>query len=331
MLSIPMPNQIFTHIFFKKYKILKEIDSGSYGDVYEAEHINDKTHVAVKLEKRFQKQTYLKSEYSFMYDLQGFGIPKLITFGINTQYNILVMELLGASLKKILSIKGGTFNLKDVCIIGIQLMNRFKFIHSKYIVHRDIKPANFLIGKDNPHIIYVIDFGFAKKYRSSSTGRHIKFSLPRLVEGTDRYLSTNATRGVEQSRRDDLESIAFMLVYFLKGSLPWQKYEKYDDVEYRYYQIYKSKKLTTPKKLCQNLPEEFEKMVAYCQNLGFEEDPDYDYLKGLLQNVLVRNYSINDLELSWNKVINGADKKHQTNKNMMMLNTDIIKYIKVKN
>ena len=175
MSNLSKDKQIFSHIFFKKYKVIKKIGFGGYGAVFEAENIQDKTHVAMKLETRFQKYSFLKSECYFIYELQGFGIPKFISYGVNIKYNILIMELLGKSLKNLLIKNGGKFNLKDVCIIGIQLIERFKYIHSKYIVHHDIKPGNFLIGKDNPNIIYVVDFGFAKKYRSSITGNHIKF------------------------------------------------------------------------------------------------------------------------------------------------------------
>ena len=287
--TLPENNPLFNHIFFKKYKLTKKIGLGSYGEVYEAKNIKDESLVAIKLENKYQKKTYLKNEYTFLYRLQGFGIPKFISYGINSKYNILVLELLGESIKHIFEKSNQKFNIKDVCMIGIQIIERLEYIHSKNVVHRDIKPGNFLIGKNNPSLIYLIDFGFAKKYRSSTSGKHINFSIPRLVEGTVKYLSLNATRGVVQTRRDDLESLAYMLISFLKGTLPWIKYETEKDTTKKYKYIYYEKKNTTPEILCEGISDEFKEFLCYCRNLKFDEEPDYQYLKGLLKKVLYKN------------------------------------------
>ena len=148
-------------------------------------------------------------------------IPEVKSFGKVKNYNILVEPLLGKSLFDIFTENHKEMPMGDVCLIALQVIDRIQWIHSKYIVHRDIKPDNFLIGKKDPNVIYLIDFGLSKKYRSSKTNKHIKPGLTGKFTGTVGFGSLNALRGREQSRRDDIESIGYMLVYFLKGKLPW--------------------------------------------------------------------------------------------------------------
>lgn len=175
-------------------------------------------------------------------------------------------------------------------------IERLQFIHDKHIIHRDIKPDNFVMGLgQNESKLFIIDFGLAKKYRSSNTLQHIQCTTNKKLTGTARYASINALRGSAQSRRDDLEAIGYVLLYFLRGSLPWQglKLDRKDD---RYRKIYEKKKNTTPKELCKDFPQEFEEYLTYCRNLGFEQDPDYDYLKGLFNKVLrLRNFEFNSM------------------------------------
>ena len=148
------------------------------------------------------------------------------------------------------------------------------------------------------HVVYLIDFGLAKKYRSSKNLQHIQFKNNKKLTGTARYASINALRGVEQSRRDDLEAIGYVLLYFLRGSLPWQGL-KVDKKEDRYKKIYEKKKSTTPEELCTNFPYEFNIYITYCRNLAFEQEPDYSYLRGLFQKVAsVYDYKL-DNEFDW--------------------------------
>ena len=153
------------------------------------------------------------------------------------------MELLGKSLDILFQEQKKKFSIKTVSMIGIQMLERIEFIHNKYIIHRDIKPDNFLMGLDTKsHIIYLLDFGLSKKYRSTKTKQHIKFTSNNKLTGTARYASINALNGNEQSRRDDLEAIGYVLIFFLKGNLPWQglKVNKGED---RYKKIYIKKKI----------------------------------------------------------------------------------------
>ena len=233
------------------------------------------------------------------------------------------MELLGKSLEDLFQESKKHFSLHTVCMIGIQMLERIEFIHNKHIIHRDIKPDNFVMGlgsKDTT--VYILDFGLAKKYRSSRTLQHIKFNINRKLTGTARYASINALRGCEQSRRDDLEAIGYVLMYFLRGSLPWQglRVDRRDD---RYKKIYEKKKATTPEDLCYGHPNEFAEYVKYTRNLDFEQNPDYTYLKGLFDSVMKAKNYVNDFKFDWLRDKGGNvpsleannEQKNQHNKN----------------
>ena len=227
------------------------------------------------------------------------GIPLVKSYGFSGEFNILVMELLGKSLEDIFQSQQKKFTVKTVCMIGIQMLDRLEFVHSKNIIHRDIKPDNFVLGLgDKSHIIYVLDFGLSKKYRSSRTHQHIKFNVNKKLTGTARYASINALKGCEQSRRDDLEAIGYVLMYFLRGSLPWQglKVHKGED---RYKKILMTKRSTSAEDLCKGFPNEFVEYINYTRNMEFEADPDYKFLRGLLVSVLEKQNTTYDFWYDW--------------------------------
>ena len=213
----------------------------------------------------------------------------------------MVMELLDKSLEDIFQQQQKKFSIKTVCMIGIQMIDRLEFIHNKNIIHRDIKPDNFVVGLNNKsHIIYILDFGLSKKYRSSRTHQHIKFTINRKLTGTARYASINALKGSEQSRRDDLEAIGYVLMYFLRGSLPWQGLHVHKG-EDRYKKILAKKSSTTAKELCKGFPEEFAEYIEYTRKLEFEADPDYIYLRNLLVSALEKQNTKFDFWYDWVK------------------------------
>ena len=209
------------------------------------------------------------------------------------------MELLGSSLEDIFQKQQKKFSVKTVCMIGIQMLDRLEFIHNKNIIHRDIKPDNFVLGLDNKsHIVYVLDFGLSKKYRSSRTHQHIKFTVNKKLTGTARYASINALKGCEQSRRDDLEAIGYVFMYFLRSSLPWQGLHVHKG-EDRYKKILAKKRGTSAEELCKGFPNEFAEYINYTRNLEFEADPDYKYLRGLLLSVLEKEKQPYDFCYDW--------------------------------
>ena len=290
-------------LFFNRYKTKKFISKTLCCKLYEGINIKNNELVAMKFEKRKGKFNVLESEAYFLMNLKGFGIPKIKTYGIVGEYNLLIEELLGPSIMSLWKLGKKTNekrSLKDICMISLQGLDRLEYIHSKDIIHRDIKPHNFLIGLKNPNVIYLIDFGFSRKYRSSRTGRHIQFKNLKKACGSMRYLSINGNMGLELSRRDDLESFGYMLIYISKDNLPWISTEKLKSEKSQIIQeIYKLKRFYTPEKLCTDLPVEFREYIKYVRKLEFEEKPDYNYLKGLFISVLSRNELKNDLCFSW--------------------------------
>ena len=293
-------------LIFNKYKLKSLIHSSDFGLVYEGINEKENIPVAIKLEKKIGKYNMLESEAFLLMNLKGHGIPKVITFGHHGSYNVLIEELLGLSIGRVFQIKRlKKFSLKDICMIALQALDRLEFIHSKLVIHRDIKPFNFVIGKEDPELIYLIDFGLSHKYKSSRTGKHIQFKNLRLTYGSLRYLSINGNKGYEQSRRDDLESLGYMLVYLATGYLPWLKAENLEiETIKKYIIVYKMKKSIATEKLCAGLPKEMATYLNYCKELYFEQDPDYNYLRSLFYLILCQKNQKNDLKFVW------ISKKH---------------------
>lgn len=257
-------NDIIGRVFFGKFQAIKKIGQGSFGQVYEGINNTNKEKVAIKFVKYINKEVIqeLKSEHNNLLESEAYrliflknnGIPKVICFGNNKKYNILVLELLGKSLEYLFSITSKKFSVKTTCNLAIQILERIKAIHNNYHIHRDIKPDNFVMGiENNQKKVYLIDFGLSKKYKSQSKGTHIPFKTNKNITGTARYCSINTHNGHEQARRDDLESIGYMLLYFLRGVLPWQglKIDKNDD---HYTLISQKKQSTSIEELCKGYP-----------------------------------------------------------------------------
>ena len=222
-------------IIFKKYKPIKKIDNGTFGNIYLIKDIKYNDLLAMKVEEKNTYPNILESEAYYLYNLQGgIGIPKFISYGHTKNYNILIETLLDKSLYNLFIENKKICNIIDVCLIGHQILDRLEWIHFKDIIYRDIKPENFLIGKKEPNIIYIVDFGLCKKYRSSKTGKHIKPKITGKFNGTFTYSSSNAIEGKEISRKDDLISLGYMLIYLLKRDLPWiSNYENLNKENYQ--------------------------------------------------------------------------------------------------
>jgi casein kinase 1 len=286
-------------IIFKKYKLLKLIGKGTFSEVYLGQNISNKKLYSVKVENRILINTeLLEREAYILLNLKCFGIPEVVSFGKSGNYNILVQTLLGKSLEKIWIENNQSFSIKDICMIAIQTLDRIEYVHSKNYLHRDIKPANFLVGYPDSSVIYLIDFGVSKKYRSSRTGKHIQSFKIKKINGTTNFLSVNALRGNEQSRKDDLESLGYMYIYLAKGVLPWSNIEgkNMEDLITKT-RIMKSK--ISVENLCQKLPNEFCQYMNYVKKLSFEQKPDYEYLRNLFKNILFRIKERLDNIFSW--------------------------------
>lgn len=283
-----------------KFKLGRKIGSGSFGELYLGINVQNGEEVAVKLESTKTKHPQLHYESKLYMLLQGgTGISHLKWFGVEGEYNVMVIDLLGPSLEDLFNYCSRKFSLKTVLMLADQMINRVEYMHSRGFLHRDIKPDNFLMGLGRKaNQVYVIDFGLAKKYRDLQTHKHIPYRENKNLTGTARYASVNTHLGVEQSRRDDLESLGYVLMYFLRGSLPWQglkagtKKQKYDKIS--------EKKMVTPiEVLCKNHPSEFTSYFHYCRSLRFDDKPDYSYLKRLFRDLFIREGYQFDYVFDW--------------------------------
>ena len=269
--------------YFSKFRTIKKLGEGSFGKVYKAEYKGE--YFAIKFEDRTKGQNLLETEATIMSYLKGPNIPAIKSFGYSGDYNILVMELMGKSLEELFN-KRQKFSVKTTALLAYQMITVLQFIHDKHIIHRDIKPDNFVMGlnKQNANL-YLLDFGLAKKYRSSKTLEQYPYIKKKKLTGTARYASIHALEEMEQSRRDDLESVGYVLMYFLRGNLPWQGL-KIKSKEDRYKKILDKKKETTSEQLCKNFPEEFKEYLEYSRNLEYKEEPKYEKLRNKFYNLV---------------------------------------------
>ena len=241
------------------YQIIKMLGFGSFGEIHLAYETSSKQLRAIKFETLSQKNPQLKHEHNILEMLNRVdsgevpeGIPKVYGFEKTDRYSYMMMEFLGPSLSDLFQFCNKKFSMKTVCMLAIQMLYRIEYMHEKGFIHRDIKPENFVIGlNEKSNIVHIIDFGLSKRYKDRNTGQHIAYRENRQLVGTVRYASINAHLGIEQSRRDDVESIGYVLVYFLLGRLPWQSK---DDKNKLTTNIMEKKLMTPPEILCKKLP-----------------------------------------------------------------------------
>lgn len=298
------------------YRVGKKIGEGSFGVIFDGTNLLNNHQVAIKFEPRKSDAPQLRDEYRTYKNLYGcLGIPNVYYFGQEGLHNILVIDLLGPSLEDLFDWCGRRFSLKTVVMIAKQMISRVQTIHERSLIYRDIKPDNFLIGRpgtSTANLIYVVDFGMAKQYRDPVTKQHIPYRERKSLSGTARYMSINTHLGREQSRRDDLEALGHVFMYFLRGGLPWQGLKAATNKQ-KYEKIGEKKQTTHVRDLCEGFPIQFQHYVTYVRELGFEEQPDYDYLRRLMTEALKTTGEAEDGDYDWMH-LNGGKGFDSTNK-----------------
>jgi len=258
-----------------KYKLLEKIGEGAFGSIYKGENIRTQELVAIKVEPIENNTKLLKNEsiiYQFL--INNEGLPNVKWFGKDKNNYYMVLNLLGESLQSLKDRKN-TFSLKLVLQIGIQIITLLKMIHNKGLIHRDIKPENFLLGLNNKNRqIYIIDFGFCKTFLNGN--KHIDMKKTNNIIGTNNFASVNAHEFKELSRRDDLESLGYMLVYFYIGDLMWKDYSNNEMIK-----IMKNNIIND-----ENIPKIILKYFEIIRCLEFKETPKYEFLINIFKTEL---------------------------------------------
>ncbi|KAI5161758.1 casein kinase 1 [Nematocida ausubeli] len=297
--KLPQPGEIIGG-----YILSEKIGQGSFGIVFEGHAIESTKKVAIKIEIASDvRYSQLENEYTVYKKLNGAeGFPRIECFGQSEAYRHLVMEYLGMSIEDMLAIRNRTFCAKTIFILAKKMIQLIKQMHDIGYVHRDLKPDNFLIGRD-PKKIYLIDLGMAKDF--IKYGQHIATSGGKKLTGTPRYASVNAHKGNELSRRDDLESIGYIILYLCKGKLPWQGLKESKREKCRI--IGEMKKNLKLEEVTKDLPggASMIEYFNYVNTLNFDTVPDYQYLISLFDDALQNHGLLDDGVFEWEHVFKG--------------------------
>lgn len=278
--------------FSQKYFISSELGEGAFGKTYMVSPSQNPSIffaakiVPISFSSRNKDFTHLEKEAHIMQTLYlEPGFPKLQSYRMESQHEVLVMSLLGKNLKALQKQCGGGFSVKTLALLALQILRRIEVLHEKGLLHRDIKPENIVMGNSEKDAgtVYLIDFGLATPYRDIK-GRHLPFSKKNKVTGTMYYLSVFGHLGIQPSRRDDLISLGYMLVFLLKGELPWMNLK--GDLQEKVKTMFQMKSSINFEGFCKGLPQEFCEYLRCVSSLPFNQKPNYEYFEGLFKRVL---------------------------------------------
>lgn len=280
----------------EKVEILDKIGSGSHGDVFMGIYANSNIRVAIKMESLNAKSQLLIREREIYKELEGAaGVPKIHFLCEYKAKRALVMDLLGKSLLHLFK-TCGTLSLKMVTLLGIKLLCNLEELHNRGVIHKDLKPGNVVFGVDgDENDVYLVDFGVSSMYMLG--GRHIPFEQNRRIAGTPTFMSISQQLGHQVSRRDDLESLGYLMLFMLNGSLPWKHVS--GSGKDRFQNILTVKQETTVDEMCEGLPHQYTEYFNYAFELAFQEEPNYDYLRGLFVQVLHERSWSKDSKFDW--------------------------------
>ena len=286
-----------------KYRLVRKIGSGSFGDIYQGVDDRD-CPVAIKLEKP-DRPLYcvLEHEASIYKTLQhSTSVPEFLWYGSKGGFNILVMEMLDKSLEDLKCECGGTLSVRTVLMLADQMISCLEYMHQKRVIHQDLKPENFMVGRDaKAGQVSIIDFGLSKTFVDPETGAHNPMKEHKSLTGTARYASINAMKYMEQSRRDDMESLGYIIIYLAKGSLPWQGLQA-TNRQSKFDRIREMKENMPLQELCKDLPDEFRRYLEMVRALGYEEEPKYADYRHLFRRLFLRCKFVYDYRYDWVKL-----------------------------